>query len=356
MSMDWRVGDSPLRLTPRTRRTQPWLAGGLTLTLLLAVGAIHSVMRDEAAAGLDSGAQSNVANSDGQCQPLNIDSAGLPAGTILGEQFAAQGVHISAVANEGFPDALIIFDSNSTDPDLDADLRVGIGNIAILANNLNDENGDGLVDKPDENNFGGRAIFTFDQPVRIGSFIFVDHDHQPSDYAAAYDASGNLITKVLIPIAGDGSVQTIDVNADGVRRFELVYRDSGGFQGPGVECPPGTPTPTRPVETGTPTPPAETGTPTPPVQTPTPTPGTPTATATPLGATSTPVGTTVAAPTPKPSPQAVAGAISGPSGVPAAGGGSLDTGNTTAKLLITLGMLLSIWGVVAVLGKPRQRV
>ena len=158
--------------------------------------------------------------------------------------------------------------------------------------------GDGLIDKPDENNFGGRAIFTFAQPVRIGSFIFVDHDHQPSDYAAAYDSSGNLIKKVLIPIAGNGSVQTINVNADGVSRFELVYRDSGGFQGPEIDCPPGTPTstasptptptppeetptstptPTSPVETPTPTP-----TPTPPLETPTPTPPVETATPTPV--------------------------------------------------------------------------
>ena len=69
---------------------------------------------------------------------FTIDFAGLPAGTILGEQYASSGVHISGEAHNNGPDALIVFDSNSTDSDLDADLRVGIGNIAIFANNLTD--------------------------------------------------------------------------------------------------------------------------------------------------------------------------------------------------------------------------
>ena len=172
-------------------------------------------------------------------------STDLPAGTILSEQYAGFGVHISAVANGGHPDALIVFDSNAP-PTHDPDLAVDIGNIAVLAENVDDNNGDGLVDDPDENNFGGRVTFSFDQDVRIGSFLFVDHDHQPADHAAAYDASGNLITKVMIPVAGNGSVQSIAVNADGVRRFELVYRDSAGFTGIEVECeqPGGGPTPT----------------------------------------------------------------------------------------------------------------
>ncbi|HEV8573280.1 MAG TPA: hypothetical protein VGR43_01090 [Dehalococcoidia bacterium] len=208
-----------------------------------------------------------------------IDFAGLPAGTILDEQYASLGVHISAIANgDGFPDAAIVFDSNSTDSELDADLRVGIGNIAILANNLDDVDGDGLVDRPDENNFGGKQIYAFDQPVFIGSFLFIDKDHGTPDKAIAYDAANNVIKEVPIPLAGNGSVQTIEVNADNVRRFEIVYRDSAGLTGIEV-CPPtGTVTPT-PTPTGllTPTP------------TPSSTPGpTPTATATPTSTPTTP--------------------------------------------------------------------
>src|SRR3990172_2805797 len=103
--------------------------------------------------------------AQGACpSQFTIDFSGLPAGTIIGEQYAAFGVHISGIANEGFPDALVAFDTNAP-PTPDPDLAVDIGNIAIFANNLADANGDGLVDDPDENNFGGRAIFAFDQDV-----------------------------------------------------------------------------------------------------------------------------------------------------------------------------------------------
>jgi hypothetical protein len=226
--------------------------------------------------------------------PFTIDFSGLPAGTIIGEQYASQGVHISGEANHGGPDALIVFDSNSTNTDLDADLRVGIGNIAIFANNLNDSNGDGLVDKPDENNYGGRAIFRFDQDVRIGSFVFVDKDHEPDDSAVAYDGSGNVIKQVPISPAGNGSVQTIAVDAEGVRRFEVVYGDSGGFTGIQVDC--GQPAPTPTPVPATPTPVVETPTPAPA----TPTPAAETPTAAPESAAPTP---TVAAAVLTPAPE-----------------------------------------------------
>ena len=248
MSNDGRIRPS-LRLIPRRSHSRLWPAGGLALVLLLAIASFASAGRDDAAFGANGGCTSDFV----------IDFAGLPAGTVLGEQYAAQGVHISAEANRDFPDALIVFDTNAP-PTHDPDLAVDIGNIAVLAKDLTDSNGDGLVDDPDENNFGGKAIFTFDQPVHVGSLLFVDHDHQPSDFIAAYNASGNVIVTVPIPIAGNGSVQSISINADGVSRLELVYKDSAGFKGIEVECVPTTPTPTpapgpafTPTPTATPT-------------------------------------------------------------------------------------------------------
>jgi len=289
---------------------------------------------------------------------FTLDFSGLPAGTILSDQYASFGVHISAVANGGHPDALIVFDTNAP-PTHDPDLAVDIGNIAVLAENVNDSNGDGLVDDPDENNFGGQAIFTFDQDVRIGSFVFVDHDHQPSDYAAAYDASGNLITKVLIPIAGNGSVQQIDVNADGVRRFELVYRDSGGFTGIEVEC--GGPTPTATPAGGgeaTPTPtPTSAG-----EATPTPTP-TSAGVATPTPATA---GVTTSSPTPVSQPVAVAAVVQlpapqaapQPAAVPSMGGNPGEGGRAFSWTLVALmgiGLALSTGGALGLVREMARR-
>jgi len=173
-----------------------------------------------------------------------VDFAGLPAGTILGEQYASLGLHISAVANGGdeFPDNAIVFDSDAP-PTHDPDLAVSVGSIAILAKNLNDQNGDGLVDAPDENDSGGKQIYGFDQAVFIGSFLFIDKDHCTPDKAIAYDSDGNAIKQVAIPLSTDGSVQTIVVDADNVSGFEIVYRDSAGLTGIEV-CPPeATPTP-----------------------------------------------------------------------------------------------------------------
>jgi hypothetical protein len=193
--------------------------------------------------------------------PFTIDFAGLPAGTIIGEQYADFGVHISGVANEGFPDALIVFDTNAP-PTHDPDLAVDVGNIAIFAKNLTDQNGDGLVDDPDENNFGGTATFNFDQAVTIGSLLWIDKDASHPNFIVAYDAAGQVLVSVPVPQGANASVQSIEVNADGVRRLELVYQESGGFTGIEVVCEQATPTP-APTAPPTPVVAAATATPAP---------------------------------------------------------------------------------------------
>jgi hypothetical protein len=291
---------------------------------------------------------------------FSIDFAGLAHGTIIDNQYAAQGVQVSVQANEGFPDAIIVFDTNRP-PTHDPDLAVDIGNIAILPKNLTDGNSDGLVDDPDENNFGGKVTFSFDQDVSIGSFIYVDHDHQPSDFAAAYDASGNLIKKVLIPIAGNGSVQTVNVDADGVRRFELVYRDSGGFTGIEVSCPSAatpTPTPTGGQgATATPTSAPEGATPTPTATPVTAGTSTPTVQPTVVAATATPAVRAAGAAAPGPTaPSAVAAAVSGPGaqGLPVTGGRPDDGGLAWPALPLTLAGVLAALAGGALLTHARR--
>lgn len=308
---------SPLRMHPYLR---PSSLIGVALAAVLITAAGLFMASPEGARAQQCPAQ------------FTLDFNDLPAGTILGEQYADLGVHISAVANGDHPDALVVFDTDA-EPTHDPDLAVDIGNIAVLAENVRDSNGDGLVDDPDENNFGGRAIFNFDQDVTIRSFVFVDHDHQPTDHAAAYDASGNLIKQVVIPLAGNGSVQQIDVNAEGVRRFELVYRDSAGFGGIEVECeqPGGAPTPT-PVDAGG-------ATPTPVVAAVT--------TPSPAAAAQQPVA--VAAAVQAPAPQAAQAAAPIPAGVPSMGGDPSDGSagyNWMAIGLLATGLALFAGGAV----------
>jgi hypothetical protein len=303
-----------------------------------------------------------------------IDYAGLSHGTVLGEQYASLGVHISAVANAGHPNAAIVFDSNLP-PTHDPDLAVGVGNIAILAKNLNDADSDDLVDDPDENDFGGKQIYTFDEPKHIGSFLFIDKDHGTTDKAIAYNSANAVIKQVNIPQAGNGSVQSVGVNANNVSRLEIVYRDSGGITGIQV-CPPqeetatptGTPpaaTPTAtPVETATttPTPPAETATPTP-VRTssPTATPNASTPTATPRGSTATPT----QAPS-SPTPAVASSASSTPDPVqptpavlalPQGGGAPAQALNTPLAGGLMAAWMLALCGLamLEIVRKPRKQ-
>jgi hypothetical protein len=280
---------------------------------------------------------------------FTIDFAGLPAGTIIGEQYADFGVHISGVANDDppddFPDTLIVFDTNTTE-DLDPDLKVGIGNIAIFANNLNDGNGDGLVDRPDENNFGGTATFAFDQDVHIGSFKFIDKDHGNPNDAVAYDAAGNVIVSVPVPIGANGSVQQININADGVRRLELVYHESGGFTGIEVTCEQPTPTATATA----PATPSPTATPTaPPTETPTPT-EVPSPSPTAAAATETPAPTTNVADT---SVQATPVAL-GAENLPAGGGPPAGSGISFGWAVVLLGQVIVLGGLIVWMRKTRR--
>ena len=320
-----------------------WLIGGMAALMMLGLVLKLGPMESRPASAA--------------CQGnFTINFGGLAHGAIIHDQYAAQGVQVSIQANEGFPDAIIVFDTNRP-PTHDPDLAVNIGNIAILAKNLTDSNNDGLVDDPDENNFGGKVTFTFDQDVSIGSFVFVDHDHQPADFAAAYDANGSLISKVLIPVAANGSVQTVNVGANGVRRFELVYRDSGGFTGIEVMCPAAaTPTDTPAGGGATATPPGATATPvlgagqSTPTARPTAAAATPTPAAQAVSAASTPAAT---------APSAVAAAVSGPSaaqGLPVTGGRPSGGDAAWPGLpLMLAGMLVALMGGVVLMHYQRAR-
>ena len=288
------------------------------------------------------GPASRDAAAQTQC-PFTIDFAGLPHGTILAEQYAAQGVHISAVGNAGGPDALIVFDTNNTEQTHDPDLHINIGNIALMALNTTDvvhadgtAGPDSLVDDPDENNDGGTATFTFDHDVTVGSIKWIDKDHVKDNFVIAYNAAGDVIVSVPVPLGANSSVQTIAINADGVRRLVFDYQESGGFTGIEVDCEQSTPTPTAPAATPTPTA-APTATPAP-TDTPAPTPS-------PTVAAGTP------APSPSPSPT-VAAAVAPPQGGTSvsAGPGALPAGGGTPSPEASPGWAAALAALALVLG------
>ena len=201
-------------------------------------------------------------------------------GTILAEQYAAQGVHISATGNNGgTPDALIVFDTNLP-PTHDPDLAIDIGNIALMALNLTD-----YQSQPTASSTTLTRTTSAAPPPSPSTTTSVSapssgstRTHVVDNFVIAYNAAGDVIISVPVPLGANSSVQTIPINADGVRRLVFDYDESGGFTGIEVDCEQATPTPTAQAETPSPTPPrtlpAEpTPTPTPaPTDTPAPTP------------------------------------------------------------------------------------
>lgn len=172
----------------------------------------------------------NVSKTDMSCrcaasqdQLCQLDFAGLPHGEPVGEQYADYGIHIFAKPDQPNPITRpVVFDTyvNGTD---DADLEVNIGNILIipLVQNSSD---------PDDDPDGGEITMNFDNARTVLSFDFVDQDEPGCNCAVyAYDGANNLIKTVAIPFSGNATVQTIQVNASGVRQLVFRFNDSGGI-------------------------------------------------------------------------------------------------------------------------------
>jgi choice-of-anchor A domain-containing protein len=100
-----------------------------------------------------------------------------------------------------------------------------LGKLLIVAERNNSSD-------PDDNSNGGSLIFTFDYPVRIDEVQIVDIDDvEASGTVKAYsDAAGaTLIATGKMLGLGDNSLQTVAVNARGVRRLEVKFAKSGGL-------------------------------------------------------------------------------------------------------------------------------
>lgn len=157
-----------------------------------------------------------------------LNFAGLPSGTILAEQYAAYGIHISAQANFPGKNFAIIFDSHASGTP-DPDLEVDYGNLMIIARDVVDTNpANGLVDKPNDNATGGTITLLFDYPRTIESFDFIDEE-EPGTFVFAYDAFDNLIAFAPVPAAGDASIQTVPFAASGVRKLVFSIDGSGAI-------------------------------------------------------------------------------------------------------------------------------
>ncbi len=166
-----------------------------------------------------------------------LNFAGLPHGAIIPEYFPDLGVTVLKQAYAGWPQALIVFNSNLTTPTPDPELQAGIGNLAIFPRNLTDNNGDGLVDVPDDQSAGGVITFIFDEVRTFFGLTLVDNDRN-NGTIRAFDENNNLITSVPTPSGVKGSVQVYDLNIPNVKKVTLTYADSRGVTDIKFSCPP----------------------------------------------------------------------------------------------------------------------
>lgn len=168
------------------------------------------------------------------CPSGPINFAGLAHGEPLAEQYAEQGIHFSAESRQLSHNTLLVFDSNrknTADPDLEQE----IGNLSIIAENLQDKNRDGLIDSPDDSLKGGTQIIRFDRPYTVKAFRLVDNESK-NGVAIAYDAAGKEIKRVNLPRQKDSENAIVNMNAQGVHLLRVFINGSGALTDFDLQC------------------------------------------------------------------------------------------------------------------------
>jgi|GEM_PF-2830344 len=188
-----------------------------------------------------------------QVLSFNQDPNGnpIPAGTIVGNQWASMGVTFSFVNNN--PNKVptgVIFDSgNPTGGDWDlgtphqdfggpgigpggaagmpGENSVAIGNLLVLAENTTDNNNDGLIDDPDDEGAGGEMQMNFAYPYYVESLSMVDLDN--GNGIIRIHQTGNRVTDFNIPGLGDNAVTEVPIQLDSVVQLRVILPGSGGI-------------------------------------------------------------------------------------------------------------------------------
>ncbi len=190
-------------------------------------------------------------------------------GTVLAEQLAAQGIHVTATNNNASnPQSAIILDTavptGDTDlgtkntsfggpglPSLNAITGAGVGNYLEQLKALAIS---GSASETQSEDAGGTITFSFDLPARIIAASFIDIT---SKAILVGKNGGTQVFSQYLPALGENSLQTValsDVSGE-VTEFSVVLSSEGAIDDLTICADEPTPTPTpTPSETPTPTP------------------------------------------------------------------------------------------------------
>lgn len=170
---------------------------------------------------------------------FNWDSMGrrlLPGEEITGQLMGA-GIQVLATNNMlGHPNKAIIYDSTDpfgADPDL---VTPGAGfmndygyrNLLVIAENAVDANGDGLIDRPDDEQHGGMISFVFSRPTQVYKVVLVDVDMHESAAMHCYMDNAMVMDLQVHPM-GDNGVERIGLGAERLNRLDVEFSGSGAI-------------------------------------------------------------------------------------------------------------------------------
>ncbi len=119
-------------------------------------------------------------------------------------------------------------------------LEAELGNLLIVANNLDGSAGDGIVDVPNDFNGEGELKFTFEFPVRFDSITLIDIQADEDEAASLKlfsDPDGmDLIQELFLDTTGDNGLTIFEFpRIEGVRRLEVDLEGSGAIDNIVVE-------------------------------------------------------------------------------------------------------------------------
>ena len=239
--LDDQYGNASVGVAVNTHE-DPYGSPAVTIT-----GPNCDILADEVDTGGDDGTGTSLA----VCLPpldFETDDAGgsLVSGQIVDNEWAAWGVHVTTSSPASHP--AMVFDSASptgNDPDLGTPNQDFSGPGVGVGGKLNEpgENGaahgklliiseDNNPANPDDNGGGGTVVFTFDVGVRMDEVHVVDvADVARAGTVRAYSdpVGSSLLVQSKMLGLGENSMQTVPVNATGVRRLEIDFPGSGGI-------------------------------------------------------------------------------------------------------------------------------
>jgi len=238
-----------------------------TAASCLAVAAVHLAQSSSFGAGGGNKSKNAPIRLADRPRPSAFEAItfeGLPRGTVLHTIFGDQGTGPFSVSgtNPFFPagtNAAVVFDSsNPTGGDIDLGTPnvnfggpgVGAGGasgpfvndqahgkILIVAEDLNDGNGDGLVDDPDDVNAastsGAKLDFNFSAVGSITlygmTFIDLEPPEQPTTISF-FGTGGQLLSTMDVPVTGNNGVAHLDfAGIPGVASLRVHMRGSGAI-------------------------------------------------------------------------------------------------------------------------------